>query len=109
MDHRSTGRASDEVPFLSDEEKDVFMTARQSSKRAKKANLLPYSAALNIIMLLVLLTTWILHKYDAKEAYIPNEIYCKSCENILYASLLIDFKRLHKLLLNMKLWYSLVA
>lgn len=76
MEHRSTDRASDEVPFLTDEEKDVF-TLKRPSRRQKWAHLLPYSGVLNVTLLIALLATWILHS-GSRKAYIPNEIYCTS-------------------------------
>lgn len=72
-----TGRTSDEMPFLSDEEKDGFTTSQRPLRREKWAHLLPYSGLLNIALLLALLTTWVLQRHDSNKAFIPNEIYCK--------------------------------
>jgi hypothetical protein len=77
MDHRATDRPSDEVPFLTDEEKDVFTTLKRVSRRERWAHLLPYSGVVNITLLLALLATWILQRHDSNKAYIPKEIYCK--------------------------------
>lgn len=77
MDHRASERASDEVPFLTDEEKDVYATPRRLTRREKWAHLLPYSGLLNVVLLLVLLATWTLQGHMPKKAYIPNEIYCE--------------------------------
>lgn len=79
MERRDTERTSDEVPFLSDEEKEVtvFAASRRRSRQAKCAQLFPYSGVLNITLLLVLLSTWALQRHDSNKAYIPSQIYCK--------------------------------
>lgn len=79
MERRVTERTSDEVPFITDEEKEftVFAASRRPSRQAKWAQLLPYSGVLNITLLLVLLATWALQRHDSNKAYIPGEIYCK--------------------------------
>lgn len=78
MKRMETERASDEVPFLADEEKDMFPSSRRSSRRTRWAQLLPYSAVLNVVLLLALLATYVVQRRDPNKAYIPNEIYCKS-------------------------------
>lgn len=88
MAQRASGRASDEVPFLADEEKDVFATARRPSRRETRwARLLPYSGALNLTLLVALIATWALQRHDPNKAYIPNEIYCKWFSTLFYESL----------------------
>lgn len=77
MGHKANDRPSDEVPFLTEEEKDDYAAPRRHSRRARCAYLLPYSGLLNIALLLALLATWTLQGYSPKKAYIPNEIYCK--------------------------------
>jgi hypothetical protein len=77
MEQRATDRASDEEPFLADEEKDLFDTPRRPSKLARWAHLLPYSALLNMVLLMTLLATWVTQRHNSHKAYIPNEIYCK--------------------------------
>lgn len=77
MEHGLNDRASDEVPFLTDEEKDVFATPIRAARRGKWAHFLPYSGILNIVLLIALLTTWALQRRDWNKPYIPNEIYCK--------------------------------
>lgn len=75
--HKAPYRASEEVAFLTDEEKDVFAIPRRSLRQAKRAYLLPYSGILNIMLLLTLFISWTLQRQSSNEAYIPNEIYCK--------------------------------
>lgn len=76
VDNRAPSRASDEVPFLADEEKDNFGVPRSSQKLQRWANWLPYSAALNIVLLIALFAGWLWLVPDPRKAYIPNEIYC---------------------------------
>lgn len=88
MAQRASDRASDEVPFLADEEKDIFATARRPSRRETRwARLLPYSGALNLTLLVALIATWALQRHDPNKAYIPNEIYCKWFSTLFYESL----------------------
>ena len=78
MEQKNTYRASDEEPFLADEEKDTFESPRRISRISQWAHLLPYSGALNIILLLVILVMWTLKDHGPQKAYIPNEVFCKS-------------------------------
>jgi hypothetical protein len=109
MEHRTSNRPSDEVPFLADEEKVVFATSRRLSRRAKWAHLLPYSGVLNITLILVLLSTWILQRHESSRAYIPDEIYCKQLCAFSITSSLIRQKHPHNLLLNIKQLFSAVV
>ncbi|OAQ75808.1 tat pathway signal sequence [Purpureocillium lilacinum] len=85
MAQRASDRASDEVPFLADEEKDVFATARRPSRRETRwARLLPYSGALNLTLLVALIATWALQRHDPNKAYIPNEIYSPAQSAVEY-------------------------
>ena len=77
MENMASDRASDEVPFLLDEEKDNFATFKQPMRRSNSIRLLSYSGVLNILLLILLAATWSLKTYDSNKAHIPNEIYCK--------------------------------
>jgi hypothetical protein len=78
MDHNKSQRLSEEAPFLVDEEKDVIPIPSRSSRRERWAHLLPYSGAINIVLILVLLVAWGFQGHNPRKAYIPDEIYCKS-------------------------------
>lgn len=74
----STGqRASDEVPFLRDDEKDIITSPRTNSWRVRWSYLLPYSGLLNIALVGILLGSWALRVSSTNKAGIPNEVYCK--------------------------------
>lgn len=77
MEHDKSQRSSEEAPFLVDEEKDVFPSPSRPSRRDRWAHLLPYSGAINIVLILVLLVAWGFQGHSPRKAYIPDEIYCK--------------------------------
>lgn len=77
MDEKQHSRASDEVPFLADEESEDFVPSKRQSRLVRWAHLLPYSGLLNVALLVILFTTWIAQSQSLKKAYIPNEIYCE--------------------------------
>jgi hypothetical protein len=83
MEHRTTERPSDEVPFLADDEKDRFTIRTRPSRWQKWASLLPYSGLLNVILTILLLASWVPQRRDTQRAYIPSEIYCKEIPIIL--------------------------
>ncbi len=77
MEHKVAQRASDEVPFLQEGEKDSYELPLRPARRERWANILPYSVVLNVGLLLALFAVWNLQKHDPSKHYIPNEVYCK--------------------------------
>lgn len=77
MEHDKSQRSSEEAPFLVDEEKDVFPSPSRPSRCDRWAHLLPYSGAINIALILVLIVAWGFQGHNSRKAYIPDEIYCK--------------------------------
>lgn len=83
----TSGRTSDDVPFLADEEKDGFSAPQPLHIQTRWANWLPYSVVLNIVLLALFLVSGGVARLDPKKAYIPNEIYCKYlCPDIISAN-----------------------
>lgn len=87
MDRREVHRPSDEIPFLSDDDKENFASVKQTPRVKRLTHALIYSMILNIALLLILTTSWVLRGYT-KKAYIPNEIYCTRREIPFMLSLL---------------------
>lgn len=76
-DGRASSPASDEVPFLADEEKDGFGLLQSPLERKTWTSWPLYSVFFNVLLLLILVSNWRVLGRDPNKAYIPNEIYCK--------------------------------
>ncbi|KAF5679232.1 hypothetical protein FHETE_973 [Fusarium heterosporum] len=90
MEHKETPRSSEEAPFLVDHEKDEFSNQSKSSKRERWARLLPYSGAINIILISCLFATWVLQRKSPQKAYIPNEIYSPAQSVVEYETVVFS-------------------
>lgn len=71
------GRTSDEVPFLTDEEKDGLDLSQSIPKHDRWNKGLLSSFALNIVLLIPIFINWRVLGLSSRKAYIPNEIYCE--------------------------------
>lgn len=89
MEQKADEWASDEVPFLLGEEKNSLEPPSRPNRRERWANILPYSVALNVVLLvLALLGLWNMQRHDASKHYIPNEIYSKQATKLLKVRML---------------------
>ncbi|KAL7942894.1 hypothetical protein V8C42DRAFT_330679 [Trichoderma barbatum] len=73
----------DEEHLLGDDEKDDIDSS-QTSKAASRAKLLPYSTALNIVLLLALLLTWTISYRKFAQLRILNAVYSPAESAIEY-------------------------
>jgi hypothetical protein len=90
MEHNKSQRSSEEAPFLVDAEKDVFSSPSRSSRRERWAHLLPYSGAINIVLILVLLVAWGFQGHNPTKAYIPDEIYSPAQSAVEYETVVFS-------------------
>ncbi|KAM3434864.1 hypothetical protein MY4824_005194 [Beauveria thailandica] len=88
MELRAGEWASDEVPFLHGEEKDRFELPSRPTRRTRWAIILPYSVALNVVLVLALFGLWNLQRHDPSKHYIPNEIYTPAQSAVEYQNIL---------------------
>lgn len=88
MEHKVAQRASDEVPFLQEGEKDSYELPLRPARRERWANILPYSVVLNVGLLLALFAVWNLQKHDPSKHYIPNEVYSPAKSVVEYNNIL---------------------
>lgn len=88
MEQKAAQRASDEVPFLNEDEKDNFELPTRPSRRGRWASILPYSVALNVGLLVALFAVWNLQRQDPSKHYIPNEVYSKQHHHWFLESLI---------------------
>lgn len=88
MGRQTLTRTSDEEPFLADEDGHVYTAPKRLLRREKCSQWLPYSAALNIVLFLLLVFALALQRRNAGKAYIPNEVYCKTACNPIYKRML---------------------
>ncbi|KAF5019109.1 hypothetical protein F66182_8878 [Fusarium sp. NRRL 66182] len=90
MKHSKTHQASDEVPFLTDEERNGFACPKPRSRLERWVHILPYSGMMNIALLLVLFATWTLKGQDMNKAYIPNQIYSPAQAAVEYETVVFS-------------------
>lgn len=78
MSPKDSDELLDEEYLLEEEQKDDLFAFSSASKRnGLWARLLPYSAALNVILLLsVVVAVWIVPIQRSRGTCIPNEVYC---------------------------------
>ncbi|KAH8713751.1 Cyclochlorotine biosynthesis protein O [Beauveria bassiana] len=89
MEQKADEWASDGVPFLLGEEKNSLEPPSRPNRRERWANILPYSVALNVVLLvLALLGLWNMQRHDASKHYIPNEIYTPAQSAVEYQNIL---------------------
>ncbi|KAH6954738.1 hypothetical protein DER45DRAFT_315089 [Fusarium avenaceum] len=90
MEHDKSQRSSEEAPFLVDEEKDVFPSPSRPSRCDRWAHLLPYSGAINIALILVLIVAWGFQGHNSRKAYIPDEIYSPAQSAVEYETVVFS-------------------
>jgi hypothetical protein len=77
MSFEDSGTFLDQESLLSAEQKQEHEASPNPPTKHKWRQLLPYSVGLNIALILIMASAWLVSLRKGKQAYIPNEIFCE--------------------------------